>query len=208
MTPIRHARWRMVCAVLAAAVLAVACATPPPPPKPASYVVLLENPTGGTGKVIVTGDKGQQTISTANSGANLDGGTPAAPVDSAKFEQDFATTLAARPMLPAQYLLYFESGGVNLTAESQALLPKIIEDVTKRPAADVSIIGHTDTVGKAELNEAIALKRAQSISDLLKQNGMQPFALTVASHGKRNLLIATPDDTPEPRNRRVEVSVR
>jgi two-component system sensor histidine kinase/response regulator len=79
---------------------------------------------------------------------------------------------------------------------------------THRPAADVSITGHTDTVGKAELNEAIALKRAQAISDLLKQNGMQPFALTVGSHGKRNLLVPTPDETPEPRNRRVEVSVR
>lgn len=193
--------------ILTLALFVAGCATPPPS-KPSSYVVLLENPSGGTGKVIVSGDKGQQTISTANTAVDLDGARPPAPVDAAKFEQDFGATLAARPMLPAQYFLYFQTGGASLTPESQALLQKIIDDVTKRPAADVSIIGHTDTVGKAELNEAIALKRAQTISDLLKQGGMQPFALTVASHGKRNLLIATPDETPEPRNRRVEVSVR
>lgn len=197
---------RLYTAVAAALVL-TGCAAPPPP-KPVSYVVLLENPGGGTGRVIVTGDKGEQTISTANTGANLDGSQAARPIDAAAFERDFGTTLAARPMLPAQYFLYFETGGVNLTAESQALLQTIVTDVTKRPAADVSIIGHTDTVGKADVNEAIALKRAQSISELLQQKGMQPFALTVASHGKRNLLVPTPDETPEPRNRRVEVSVR
>lgn len=200
---------RSFCIAITVAVLLAGCAAPPPPlPKPVSYVVLLENPGGGTGRVIVTGNKGEQTISTANTGANLDGSQAAAPVDAARFEKDFGTTLAARPMLPAQYFLYFETGGVNLTPESQALLQTIIADVTKRPAADVSIIGHTDTVGKADINEGIALKRAQSISELLKQRGMQPFALTVASHGKRNLLIPTPDETPEPRNRRVEVSVR
>lgn len=194
---------------LACALLVSGCASPPPPPpKPVSYVVLLENPAGGTGRVIVTGNKGQQTLSAANTGANMDGSQVAKPVDAAQFDKDFSATLAARPMLPAQYFLYFETGGVSLTPESQALLQTIITDVTKRPAADVSIIGHTDTVGKAEINEAIALKRAQAISELLQQKGMQPFALTVASHGKRNLLVATPDETPEPRNRRVEVSVR
>lgn len=192
---------------LAALVLLAACTTPPPP-KPASYVVLLENPDGGTGKVLVMGDKGEQTISTANTAADLDGAQAPAPIDAAKFAQDFSATLAARPILPAQYFLYFETGGASLKPESQALLEKIIDEVTKRPAPDVSIIGHTDTVGKAEVNEAIALKRAQVISDLLQKSGMKPFALTVASHGKRNLLIATPDETPEPRNRRVEVSVR
>jgi peptidoglycan-associated lipoprotein len=32
--------------------------------------------------------------------------------------------------------------------------------------------------------------------------------ITVVSHGERNLLIATPDNTPEPKNRRVEITVR
>lgn len=195
------------CLVMAGTLLASGCTTPPLS-KPVSYVVLLENPDGSTGKVIVTGDKGQQIVSVANTAADLDGGKAAAPVDADKFKKDFGAALAARPMLPAQYLLYFENGGVTLTPESQAVLQTIINDVTRRAAADVSIIGHTDTVGTAPVNEAIALQRAQSIATLLRQHGMQPFALTVASHGKHNLLVPSPDETPEPRNRRVEVSVR
>jgi len=33
-------------------------------------------------------------------------------------------------------------------------------------------------------------------------------AVVVESHGKRNLLVPTPDETPEPRNRRVEITIR
>ena len=88
------------------------------------------------------------------------------------------------------------------------MLEKIIEVAGKRPAVDMSVIGHTDTPGKAELNEALALKRANAIADLLKEKGLKVHALAVESHGERNLLVQTPDDTPEPRNRRVEISIR
>ena len=89
-----------------------------------------------------------------------------------------------------------------------ALLPQIVAAAAKRPGVDVSIIGHSDTVGKAEANAALALKRAQAIADQLKEKDLQAAALSVESHGEANLLVKTPDETPEPRNRRVEVSVR
>ena len=176
--------------------------------KPASYVVLLESPDGTTGKVVVKGQKGEQLLDTARQAAPTDGSTPPAPVDEAKFNKDFSDAIAARPALPEHFLLYFESGGTTLTPESAAALDKIIDVARKRPAVDMSVIGHTDTPGKAELNEALALKRAQAVADLLKQKGLKVQALSVESHGERNLLVQTPDDTPEPRNRRVEVSIR
>jgi outer membrane protein OmpA-like peptidoglycan-associated protein len=32
--------------------------------------------------------------------------------------------------------------------------------------------------------------------------------IEVASHGEADLLVHTPDETPEPRNRRVDITVR
>ena len=185
--------------------LLAGCASPP---KPVSYVALLESPDGTTGKVVVKGGKGEQLIDKARHGALLDGSQPAAPVSDEKLKQDFGAAMAAQPLLPERFLLYFESGGAVLTAESAALLPRIVESVTQRPGVDVSIIGHSDTVGKAETNAALALKRAQAIADLLKDKGLKAAALSVESHGEANLLVKTPDETPEPRNRRVEVSIR
>ncbi|MDT8989456.1 OmpA family protein [Curvibacter sp. APW13] len=191
---------RAWCAAWAAVVL-VGCASP-------SYVVLLEDPQGGVGKVTVRGKNGTQMIDRAMDATSLDGAKPPEPVDVRRFEADFAAVLAAQPVLPQRYLLYFQSGGAELTPESQALLATILDDVRRRPVADVSVIGHTDTVGNAEANEALGLKRAQGIAALLTEQGLQAFALSVESHGERNPLVPTPDETDEPRNRRVEISVR
>lgn len=173
-----------------------------------SYVVLLEDPQGGVGKVSVTGKNGTQSIDRAMYAASLDGAKAAEPVDMRRFNADFAPVIAARPVLPARYLLYFQTGGSELTEDSRAQLVSILDDVRTRPAADVSVIGHTDTVGNAEANEALALQRAQGIAAMLTEQGMKPYALAVESHGERDLLVPTADEADEPRNRRVEISVR
>lgn len=173
-----------------------------------SYVVLLESPDGTTGQVVVTGSKGQQVIDKARQGAPVDGASQPAPVDEAKFKKDFNEAMAARPALPEHFLLYFESGGTRLTGESAAMLPTIIEVAGKRPAVDMSVIGHTDTFGKEDVNEALALSRARRVAELLRTKGLKVHALTVESHGERNLLIKTPDETSDLRNRRVEISIR
>jgi outer membrane protein OmpA-like peptidoglycan-associated protein len=196
-------------ALIAAVSLAMlaGCVTPPAP-KNLSYVTLLASPDGSVGKVIVKGAGGEQVIDQAHYAALLDGSVAAAPVDEARFAQDFGTAMAARPELPQHFILYFETGGAQLTADSQALLPTIVEAAAKRATVDISVIGHSDTVGKPDLNEALSLKRAQAVADLLKGKGLKVDALTVESHGERNLLVSTPDETPEPRNRRVEISIR
>jgi len=173
-----------------------------------SYVVLLENPDGSTGSVVVKGSKGEQVIDQARQGAALDGSSKPAAVAEADIQRDFGTAMAARPQLPERFLLYFVSGGAQLTPESQALLPKIVASAAQRPAVDVSIIGHTDTVGRAEQNEELALKRAQAIAEQIKAKGLKVHALGVESHGERNPLVKTADEVPEPRNRRVEISLR
>jgi outer membrane protein OmpA-like peptidoglycan-associated protein len=72
----------------------------------------------------------------------------------------------------------------------------------------VSVIGHTDTMGQAKANVALGLTRARFVRNLLVDAGLDPGTIEVLSHGESALLIRTPDETPEPRNRRVEITVR
>lgn len=188
--------------------LLAACAAPPPPPQARSYITLLPSPDGSVGQVLVKGRGGEQRITQARFAAPLDGSRPAAAVDEVQFQRDFAAAIAARPALPQHFFLHFENGDVRLTPESLALLPLILAAARQRSNADMSIIGHSDTVGPAERNVVLSLKRAQMVADMLKSRGLRVDALTVESHGERNLLIPTPDETPEPRNRRVEVTIR
>ena len=179
-----------------------------PPPKPPSYAVLLDNPDGTTGAITITGTRGQILVNRSRFGATLDGSAQPCIFDQTQLESDFGVVLAARPQLPVTFVLYFEGTGTALTAESQAQIARILAAVAGRPVPDVSVIGHTDTVGGADANERLGLERAQRIAALIITAGLKVSDLTVTSHGEFNLLVKTPDETPEPKNRRVEITIR
>ena len=116
--------------------------------------------------------------------------------------------LAALPKPPAKFILYFYHDSIDLTAESQAQLQKVFEAIRVRSPVDISVVGHTDTLGKKEYNYALSLKRAKAVAAILRGNGVDPSLLDITSHGKDNPLVRTGDQVSEPRNRRVEITVR
>ena len=95
-----------------------------------------------------------------------------------------------------------------LTEESRALLPQILQSVQGRRGVEVAVVGHTDTSGTAESNYELGLKRAETTRGILIDAGFDPALIEVTSHGEGNALVKTPDETLEPRNRRVEITVR
>ena len=70
--------------------------------------------------------------------------------------------------------------------------------------------GHrsTDTVGTEAANTALARQRANAARDALIANGVNAASVTVVGAGEAGLLVITPDQTKEARNRRVQVLVR
>lgn len=198
-------------ALLALAILGLqGCASPAATtPTPShSYITQLANPDGSVGKVLVHGALGEQQIDQAGYASLLDGSQPPAPVDAEAFQRDFGEAMAARPEIPQHLVLYFETGSALLSAEAQSLLPQVLAGVARRASAELLIIGHADAVGSAERNEGLALKRAQAVAEALKHLGLQVDQLTVASQGQRAPRVATPGDTAEARNRRVEITIR
>jgi OmpA-OmpF porin, OOP family len=68
------------------------------------------------------------------------------------------------------------------------------------------IEGHTDTVGSAALNKALSEHRAKAVIEYLTSKyNVSPSRLQAVGMGEEGLLVPTPDQTPEPRNRRVLV---
>jgi len=73
---------------------------------------------------------------------------------------------------------------------------------------DISVGGHTDRVGTRRYNYRLSLERARAVASYLIAEGVDPSILAIDSHGEDNPLISTGDGVSEPRNRRVEVTVR
>ena len=112
------------------------------------------------------------------------------------------------PPKPVNFLLYFLQGKDELTAESKKEVENMLAELAKRPAAEISVIGHTDAVGSIQFNDKLSLQRASSARQLLIARGIPPVSISIAGRGERELLVATPDNVDEPRNRRVEINVR
>jgi len=172
--------------------------------------VLERNADGTTGAVVVSTSRGSTVIDRALNAASLDGAEPPAQfaVAPERLERDFGLAIGARPRAAEVFRLYFETGRTVLTPASERLVGDILAEVTRRPGVDVSIIGHTDTEGDGAMNERLGLERARWVESTLRKRGLAATDITVTSHGERNLLVPTPDNTPEARNRRVEVIVR
>lgn len=82
---------------------------------------------------------------------------------------------------------------------------KVTDALDKHPDIHVTlfIAGHTDTVGTAEYNMRLSRSRAQSIAKWFRQRGLK-IPIAFAGFGETALLVKTPDETDEPRNRRVD----
>jgi outer membrane protein OmpA-like peptidoglycan-associated protein len=120
----------------------------------------------------------------------------------------FGDALSALPPPLERFTLYFRFDSDELTDESLALVREIVQVVRNRPVADVLVVGHTDTTGVPASNFELGLKRATTVRSQLVDAGLEASFLQLISHGEEELLVATADEVGEPRNRRVEITVR
>ncbi len=181
-----------------------------------SLVVVLPEPNGHVGAVVVHSG-GSQTVlnkgyAAATPSARSANPLPAGTYGDEKVKRMFGETLAAMPEPPVSQDLFFKVDSLDLTPASEAALQNFLDKLKTRKAVEIVITGHTDTKGKDDYNDALSLQRAESIKStllpVLLKYGVGADSVAAVGRGKRDLLVATPDDTPEPRNRRVEITVR
>jgi len=200
-----------------AAALEVACigkhaAVPAPPETERTLVVLLPDfDTGVTGRAFVSNTSGNTDLTAARDSsiaAPSTAPTAVTTMSEEEIQRIFGETLGALPMAPVHFTLNFKFESDELTDESRALLPEILNTVKERIIPEVLVVGHTDTMGTPRANIELGLTRANTVRNLLIQVGLDPALIEVRSHGEGDLLVKTPDETAEARNRRVEISVR
>jgi len=102
----------------------------------------------------------------------------------------------------------FPSGSADITppaARQLDILGRALTDPSMG-ASHFLIEGHTDTVGDRATNQLLSERRAAAVVDYLVSKFHIPADhLTAKGVGPDALLVPTPDQTPEPRNRRVHV---
>jgi outer membrane protein OmpA-like peptidoglycan-associated protein len=182
------------------------------PSRPAqALIVLLPDSNGSVGRARVSNESGSADLGSLRDATHVAANQPPGPISTlseADVKLIFGTALSALPPAPRHFTLYFRFESDELTDESRGVVPEILKTVKERAVPDVAVVGHTDTAGTSKANFELGLKRATTVRNLLVKAGLDASFIEVTSHGKADLLIHTPDETPEPRNRRVEIAVR
>lgn len=196
----------------------VACAAPKPKtiPDPKNIFVLMPDPGGKMGEIVVKNDAGEQTITTPGAVVEVKDGQTSPQhrksLTSHEIQTIFKGAIESRPGSSVHYILYFKYGISELTESSQISLAQLAYQVIKAVndcrSCDILVVGHTDTSGSDAHNLKLGLARARAIADKLFELGISSDRTDIASHGEKDLFISTLDNVLEPRNRRVEVIVR
>ena len=179
-------------------------------PKPFDEtVVVLPEPDGRTGTVVVQRGAERQVLDQPYAASRTGGGPlEVSRLSAAEVRQSFGAALEALPGRPVAFVLYFVTGKDELTDESKGELQKVLTALKSRKVPDVLVIGHTDTVGDFEANDRLSAQRAERVKEVLIEAGIPAERIQTAGRGERELLIPTADNVEEPRNRRVEINVR
>lgn len=103
--------------------------------------------------------------------------------------------------------MLFAVGKADLTPEGQQAVSQLATYLENYPDQTVTIVGHTDSTGSAELNARLSAERAQAVQTALLHENIAPDR--IQAHGVGPASPVASNSTPEGRqlNRRVDVAL-
>jgi outer membrane protein OmpA-like peptidoglycan-associated protein len=102
----------------------------------------------------------------------------------------------------------FATGSADLTPQARQTLDQLGKALSSSDLAQYRfrIEGHTDTVGPVDLNKTLSQQRADAVAAYLQSKyGVSTNRLQTIGMGEDGLLVPTPPNTPNEKNRRVNV---
>ncbi|HET9113962.1 MAG TPA: OmpA family protein [Burkholderiales bacterium] len=173
--------------------------------------ILLPDQSGKVGAITVKTDSDFRLVDQAYESAVLKPGTStlalAAPLSSSRISREYRQLLQAEPQPSTSFMLYFKSGSTELVRASLLEVPELLERIKSRLPTEITLIGHTDTTGPDTFNDQLSLRRAQAVEKILRSRLPGLDAINVQYFGAKNLLVPTPPNVEEQRNRAVEILI-
>jgi OOP family OmpA-OmpF porin len=163
-----------------------------------------------SGNLVTGGTRGLRLAAPTGDTAAVHQSAPAPTQPRIASSKPVAVPVASAPAIgPAVNLtVNFANGSAELTPDAIHTLDALGRALASKDLAAYRfrIEGHTDTVGSSEYNHALSERRAEAVVDYVaKKYGIDPSRLQAVGMGEEGLLVSTPPQTPEPRNRRVQV---
>jgi iron complex outermembrane receptor protein len=113
--------------------------------------------------------------------------------------------VAPAPSVPKSYLVFFDFNKSDLTPQAVSIVNQAAANAGQAKITQLTVTGHTDTVGSDAYNLRLSRRLAESVASQLEKDGIPSSEIAIVARGKRDLLVPTADGVKEPQNRRVQI---
>jgi outer membrane protein OmpA-like peptidoglycan-associated protein len=136
-------------------------------------------------------------------GAALFAGVSAAEADSSD-----NSAASPAPSAPSSLVLHFDSGSAIVRQQDLPLLDQASRLYRAGNPLVMIVTGSADTTGSAAANLRLSQLRANNVLQGLVSRGIPVERFQVMAKGQTDLVVPTPPNVSEERNRRVEITWR
>jgi outer membrane protein OmpA-like peptidoglycan-associated protein len=101
--------------------------------------------------------------------------------------------------------ILFDFNESTLVESSKKELDKLANILTESPELNIIISGHTDSIGNADYNQILSMKRAISVSENLNAKGIEKERMRCKGFGSSAPLLPNNSEENRAKNRRIEI---
>lgn len=103
--------------------------------------------------------------------------------------------------------LLFETGSSTLSPGAQQRLSSLAQTLVRYPKSNVTVKGHTDSVGSEVYNLDLSEQRAHNVRNTLIAEGVSPHRITALGFGEQFPVASNNTEAGRQQNRRVEIEI-
>lgn len=109
---------------------------------------------------------------------------------------------------PIAGIVFFDWDSAAPPESAAPIIQAAVQNLKACGWKGLGIAGHTDRSGSEAYNNALSMRRAEAVAQMMTVQGADRGALAVSGHGESEPKVPTPDGERNPQNRRVEITVQ
>jgi outer membrane protein OmpA-like peptidoglycan-associated protein len=113
----------------------------------------------------------------------------------------------APPAAVKTFIVFFDFNKSNLTAEAQSVVSEAVKTAQTSGPVRIVVTGHTDTVGSDSYNQALSVRRAETVKSQMVSDGLSADEITTVGKSFHDPLVPTGPNVREPQNRRAVIDL-
>ena len=102
----------------------------------------------------------------------------------------------------------FATGSANVRPDLANDIQSIAANLITFPNSNIEVVGHTDNVGAAAMNQDLSERRAYAVSSILLNSGVPANRVVTYGKGLTQPIASNATESGRAQNRRVEILVR